>query len=54
LAPAEAHAASADDDYHGSSLSAEKLKDLLWRTLNFLVSGVHPCEISGQTGILQV
>jgi len=37
LAPGEAHAASADDGHHGSSLSAEKLKDLLWRTLNFLV-----------------
>lgn len=37
LAPGEAHAASADDGYHGSSLSAAKLKDLLWRTLNFLV-----------------
>jgi F-type H+-transporting ATPase subunit b len=37
LAPGEAHAASADDGHYGSSLSAEKLKDLLWRTLNFLV-----------------
>ena len=37
LAPGEAHAASSDDGHYGSSLSAEKLKDLLWRTLNFLV-----------------
>ncbi|MBM9537253.1 ATP synthase F0 subunit B [Desulfobulbus alkaliphilus] len=36
LAPAEAHAAG-DGDYHGSPLSAEKLKDLFWRTVNFLV-----------------
>lgn len=36
LTTGEAHAAGGDD-YHGNPLSAEKLKDLFWRTLNFLV-----------------
>lgn len=36
LTSGEAHAAGGDD-YQANPLSAEKLKDLFWRTMNFLV-----------------
>ncbi|MGE4560551.1 MAG: hypothetical protein AB7E77_10135 [Desulfobulbus sp.] len=35
-AAAEAHGAAGHGEAHGNSLSPEKLKDLFWRTVNFL------------------